>query len=69
MNNWFVNDSRVVEAILDSRFKHRESEYKNCKRMIYESVDNNDDRFEVMLNDEIGKIRTVNRYAERDCRI
>lgn len=58
----FVPQQYVVDAICESRFKREKSAYKNYQRNIYESIENNDNRFEVMLNDEIRKISKFNRY-------
>ena len=59
----FIPQAYVIEAICESRLKRERSAYRNYQRNVYESIENNDDRFEVMLNDEIRNIRQFNRYA------
>lgn len=54
----FVPQQYVVEAVYESRFKRQQSKKRNYERMAYESVEHNTE-FEVMLDDEIRKIRQV----------
>lgn len=55
----FVPQQYVVEAVYESRFKRQQSKKRNYERMVYESIENNDERFGVMLDDEIRKISQV----------
>ena len=56
----FVPQQYVVEAVYESRFKRQQSKKRNYERMVYESIEDNDERFGVMLDDEIRKISKVN---------
>ena len=58
----FVPQEYIVDTICESRFKREQSAYRNYQRNVYESIENNDNRFEVMLDDEIRKIKQFNRY-------
>ena len=57
----FIPQQYVVDAICESRFKRKQSAYRNYQRNVYESIENNDNRFEVILDDEIRNIRKFNR--------
>ena len=47
--------------------KRHDSAKRNYQRMVYEAIENDTDlNFEVMLNEEIGKISTINKFAYRD---
>ena len=59
----FVPQQYVVDAICESRFKREQSARRNYQRNVYESIEYNDERFKVMLDDEIGKIKQFNRYG------
>ncbi len=59
----FVPQQYVIDAICESRFKRKQSAYRNYQRNIYESIENNDERFKVMLDDEIRKIKQFNKYG------
>lgn len=70
----FVPQQYVVDAICESRFKREQSARRNYQRNVYESIENNDNRFDNMLhsemnilkrgkeNDENRKIKQFNRY-------
>lgn len=58
----FVPQQYVVEAVYESRFKRQRSKKRNYERMVYESVENKNEEFGVMLDDEIRKISKVNWY-------
>lgn len=58
----FVPQQYVVDAICESRFKREQSARRNYQRNVYESIENNDERFKVMLDDEIRKIKQFNWY-------
>ena len=70
----FVPQQYVVDAIYESRFKREQSAHRNYQRNVYESIENNDNRFDNMLhsemnilkrgeeNDENRKIKQFNRY-------
>lgn len=61
-NVGFVPSIYVAQTICDNREKRQRSAKRNYQRMIYEFAENNNmESFEVMLNDEIGKIRSINR--------
>lgn len=53
----FIPQQYVVDAICESRFKREQSAYKNYQRNVYESIENNDNRFDDVLNDEINILR------------
>ena len=58
----FVPSMYVSEVLCDNREKRERSAKRNYQRTVYEFAENNDlESFEVMLNDEIRKIREVNR--------
>lgn len=61
----FVPQQYVVEAVYESRFKRQQSKKRNYERMVYESIENNDERFGVMLDDEIRKIGGFNPFTCR----
>ena len=58
----FVPQQYTVDAIYESNFKRKQSARKNYQRNVYESIENNDERFKVMLDDENRKIKQFNRY-------
>ena len=58
----FVPQQYTVDAIYESNFKHKQSERRNYQRRVYESIENNGERFGEMLDDEIRKIKQFNRY-------
>ena len=58
----FVPQEYIVNAIYESNFKRKQSARRNYQRNVYESIENNDERFKVMLDDEIRKIKQFNRY-------
>lgn len=58
----FVSQQYTVDAIYESNFKRKQSARRNYQRNVYESIENNDERFKVMLDDEIRKIKQFNRY-------
>lgn len=63
----FVPNEYVVEAVYQSNMKRHDSAKRNYQRMVYEAIENDTDlNFEVMLNEEIGKISTINKFAYRD---
>jgi hypothetical protein len=64
----FVPQQYVVEAVYESRFKRQQSKKRNYERMVYESIEDNDERFWVMLDDEIRKIGGFNPFTCRDYR-
>lgn len=53
----FIPQQYVVDAICESRFKREQSAYRNYQRNVYESIENNDNRFDDILNDEINILR------------
>ena len=55
----FVPQQYVVDAIFESQLKRQNHKKRNYKRLAYESVEHNTE-FEVMLDDEIRRIRQVN---------
>ena len=55
----FVPQQYVVDAIFESNLKRQNHKKLNYKRLVYESVEHNTE-FEVMLDDEIRRIRQVN---------
>lgn len=57
----FVPQEYIVDTICENRFKREQSAYRNYQRNVYESIENNDNRFEVILNEEIRNIRQFNR--------
>lgn len=56
----FVPPMYVMETICDNREKRNRSAKRNFQRNVYESIEHNDERFGVMLDDEIRKIRETN---------
>lgn len=61
-NVGFVPSMYVAQTICDNREKRQRSTKRNYQRTVYEFAENNNmESFEVMLSDEIGKIRAVNR--------
>ena len=54
----FVPQQYVVDAIFESQLKRQNHKKRNYKRLAYESVEHNTE-FEVMLDDEIRRIRQV----------
>lgn len=59
----FVPSMYVMETICDNREKRQRSANRNYQRLAYEFAENgnSEESFEVMLDDEIRKIRAVNR--------
>ena len=55
----FVPPQYVVDAIFESQLKRHNHQKRMYKRLAYESVEHNTE-FEVMLDDEIRRIRQVN---------
>lgn len=63
----FIPSIYVDAAICDNREKRERSARRNHQRIAYEFAENNEmESFEVMLNDEIGKIGRTYRDACRD---
>lgn len=60
----FVPTMYVQEAIFQNMEKRQKSAQRNHKRRVYEEIENNNE-FEVMLDDEIRKISRTDRYACR----
>ena len=66
-NIGFVPSIYVDAVICDNREKREHSARRNFQRTAYEFAENNNmESFEVMLNDEIGKISGFTRSACRD---
>lgn len=57
----YVPPMYVAETICDNREKRQRSTRRNFERGIYESIERGDDTFGGMLDDEIRRIRQVNR--------
>ena len=58
----FVPSMYIDATICDNREKRERSAKRNYQRMVYEFAEEGKlESFEVMLNDEIGKIRATNR--------
>ena len=58
----FVPTMYVAEVICDNRNKRQRSAKRNYERTVYEFAENNNlESFEVMLDDEVRKIRANNR--------
>lgn len=58
----FVPSMYVMDTIYDNREKRENSARRNYQRTVYEFAENNNlESLEVILNDEMGKIRQVNR--------
>lgn len=58
----FVPTMYVEQVICENREKRRRSAKRNYERMNYELIEQGkEESFEVMLDDEIRKIRAVNR--------
>lgn len=55
----FVPQQYVVDAIFESQLKRHNHKKRTYERLVYESVEHNTE-FEVMLDDEIRRIRQVN---------
>ena len=53
----FVPQQYTVDAIYESNFKRKQSARRNYQRRVYESIENNDERFDDVLNDEINILR------------
>lgn len=61
-NVGFVPSMYVVQVMCENREKRRRSAKRNYERMNYELIEQGkEESFEVMLDDEIRKIRAVNR--------
>ena len=61
-NVGFVPTMYVAEVICDNRNKRQRSAKRNYERTVYEFAENNNlESFEVMLDDEVRKIRANNR--------
>ena len=58
----YVPPIYVMETICDNREKRQRSARRNFERNIYESIEHGDERFGVMLDDEIRKIKQTNQY-------
>lgn len=58
----FVPQQYVVEAVYESRFKRQRSKKRNYERMVYENMENKNEEFGVMLDDEIRKIGGFNPF-------
>lgn len=66
-NIGFVPNIYVDAVICDNRKKRERSAKRNFQRTTYEFAENNNmESFEVMLNDEIGKISGFTGSAYRD---
>ena len=64
-NVGFVPSMYVAQVMCENREKRERSTRRNYERMVYEFAENNKtEEFEVMLNDEIRKIRATNGYAD-----
>ena len=63
-NVGFVPNMYVAQTIYDNRKKRNNSAKRNYQRMVYEFAENKEmEKLEVVMsNDEIGKIRAINRY-------
>lgn len=60
----FVPNEYIVEAVYESNMKRHNSAKRNYQRMVYESVENNNElQFGVMLDEEIRKISEFNKYT------
>lgn len=57
----FVPQQYTVDAIYESNFKRKQSARRNYQRRVYESVENNGERFGEILDDEIRNLRKFNR--------
>lgn len=58
----FIPTMYVEQVICENREKRRRSAKRNYERMNYELIEQGkEESFEVMLDDEIRKIRAVNR--------
>ena len=65
----FVPNEYAVQAVYESSLKRHNSAKRNYQRMVYENAENNTDiKFGVMLDEEIGKIREIDRYGCGGCR-
>lgn len=53
----FVPQQYTVDAIYESNFKRKQSARRNYQRNVYESIENNDERFGKMLDNEINILR------------
>ena len=53
----FIPQQYVVDAICESRFKREQSARKNYQRNVYESIENNDNRFDNMLHNEMNMLK------------
>ncbi len=61
-NVGFVPSMYVAQTMCENREKRERSAKRNYQRTVYEFAENGKtEEFEVMLNDEIRKIRTVDR--------
>ena len=61
-NVGFVPSMYVEQVMCENREKRRRSAKRNYERMNYELIEQGkEESFEVMLDDEIRKIRAVNR--------
>lgn len=60
----FVPTMYVSQVMCENREKRGRSAKRNYERTAYEFAENdNMESFEVMLNEEIGKLRQPNRYV------
>lgn len=61
-NVGFVPSMYVAQVMCENREKRRRSAKRNYERMNYELIEQGkEESFEVMLDDEIRKIREINR--------
>ena len=60
----FVAQPYVVDAICESRFKHKQSAYRNYQRNVYESIENNSEcMFGEMLDNEIRELKNIHKMS------
>ena len=60
----FVPTMYIDATICDNREKRERSARRNYQRTVYEFAENNNmESFEVMLDDEMRKLRQPNRYV------
>ena len=61
-NVGFIPSMYVAQVVCENKEKRQRSAKRNYERMNYELIEQGkEESFEVMLDDEIRKIRTVNR--------
>ena len=61
-NVGFVPNMYVAQVMCENKEKRQRSAKRNYQRIVYEFAEESKlESFEVMLNDEMGKLREVNR--------